>query len=130
MLRPGGVAVHNTVNRYTIAPEVHVGLWGLGFLPRSWQVRYVRWRRGAAYEIRPLSRAQLGGIARAAFGKVDFELGDIEDDALATLPPGKQVQVRLYRKLKRLPPAKQLLGWLGPEWDVVMGDPRRSAAPG
>ena len=39
-----------TTNRFSIAPEPHVHLWGVGFLPRSWMPAYVRWRRGLAYD--------------------------------------------------------------------------------
>lgn len=128
VLKPAGAAYHNTVNRFTIAPEPHVELWGVGFMPRALQIPYVRMRRGAAYEpVRPLSRPGLARAARACFGRVRFELGDIDDGALASLPAGKRSQVRLYRKLKRRAPFAQLLGWLGPEWDVTLRDPRRGA---
>ena len=39
-----------TTNRFSAAPEPHVRLWGVGFLPRSWMPAYVKWRRGMAYE--------------------------------------------------------------------------------
>ena len=37
VLQPGGAMVLNSPNRFSlVAPEPHVGLWGLGFLPRAW----------------------------------------------------------------------------------------------
>ena len=41
-----GSAYFSTVNRFSLAQDPYVYLWGLGFLPRSWQARYVRYRRG------------------------------------------------------------------------------------
>jgi ubiquinone/menaquinone biosynthesis C-methylase UbiE len=39
-----------TVNRYAAAPEPHVGLWGVGFLPRWMMNNYVRWLKGIPYK--------------------------------------------------------------------------------
>ena len=45
-----GRLLGRTVNRFSIAPEPHVGLWGLGFLPRRWMNAYVQWRKQIPYE--------------------------------------------------------------------------------
>ena len=39
-----------TTNRFSLAPEPHVRVWGVGFLPRRWMPAYVKWRSGLAYE--------------------------------------------------------------------------------
>lgn len=39
-----------TANRFSIAPEPHVRLWGVGLLPRRWMPVYVKWRRGLSYD--------------------------------------------------------------------------------
>ena len=39
-----------TANRFSLAPEPHVRVWGVGFLPRRWMPAYVKWRSGLAYE--------------------------------------------------------------------------------
>lgn len=44
-----GVLLATTWNRWTPAPEPHVGLVGVGWLPRSWARKYVRLRRGDPY---------------------------------------------------------------------------------
>ncbi len=49
-LGKGGVLYINSVNRYSIGRDPYAYLWGVGFLPRRWQARYVRWRRDASYE--------------------------------------------------------------------------------
>jgi len=49
VLRPGGIFRFRTVNRFSLLPEPHVGVWGVGFLPRSWADRYVRWRTRRPY---------------------------------------------------------------------------------
>jgi SAM-dependent methyltransferase len=39
-----------TPNRFSLAAEPHVFVWGVGWLPRPLQARYVAWRSGKSYE--------------------------------------------------------------------------------
>lgn len=48
--RPGGKVVCTTPNRFSLSAEPHVGVWGVGFLPRRWMQSYVRWRNGMFYQ--------------------------------------------------------------------------------
>lgn len=50
VLRPGGWVHVRTVNRLTPLPEPHVGLWGIGLLPRQLADRYSRWRGRGGYQ--------------------------------------------------------------------------------
>ena len=64
-VRPGGTAYVVTANRFSLAPEPSVGLWGVGFLPRRVAAAYVWRRRKTRFQfVRPLStgdvRAMLG----------------------------------------------------------------------
>lgn len=72
VLRPGGDARLRTTNRYSMLPEPHVGVWGVGLVPRRWADAYVRWRSGQRYlHHRPLSRRELvRGLRRAGFAEV------------------------------------------------------------
>jgi SAM-dependent methyltransferase len=116
-----GSALLSTVNRFSLAPEPHVSLWGVGFLPRSWQAPYVRWRRRASFEnIRLLSFWELDRLAARFFPGREFALGDVSDAALDRLRPAERLKVRAYRLAKGLRPLAALLRWLGPEWDVKL----------
>lgn len=111
----------NTVNRFSLAAEPHVFLRGVGYLPRRWQARYVRWRRNASFEnIRLLSRREIDSLAAPHFAKRSFFLPRVSREALAQLPPSRRTEARLYAAASRLPIARRLLGWLGPEWDIVL----------
>lgn len=60
VLAPGGLLVLATPNRFSLAAEPHVGVWGVGWLPVRLQERYVRWRSGKPYGfVRLLSRREL-----------------------------------------------------------------------
>ena len=49
VLEPGGRAAFSTPNRFSLTAEPHVFVWGVGWLPRSLQASYVRWRTGKSY---------------------------------------------------------------------------------
>ena len=42
VLKPGGKLFLASPNRFSIALEPHVGVWGVGYLPRRWMPAYVR----------------------------------------------------------------------------------------
>jgi hypothetical protein len=131
VLKQPGALFLSAVNRFSLLPEPHVGLWGVGFLPRAWQAPYVRWRgRGDFAHVRPLSYWDLDRRAARHFRRRRFEPADVADDVVAELPRVARHGVRLYRVLERVGAWRWLLTRLGPEWDVVLTrDERPTAAP-
>ena len=120
-LKPDGAMYINSVNRYSIARDPYAYLWGVGFLPRRLQARYVRWRRGASYEnVRTLSYFELKRAARAHFAANEFGLPDVPSSVLREFSAMTRFQVHVYRFFKRLPVFSLLLKWLGPGWDGVL----------
>jgi len=105
VLAPRGTVLVNTGNRYSLAREPHVQLWGVGFLPRPWQVAWVRWRRGVDFsKIRPLSLRELHRLAAPFFGTRRVAPADAADETVARLPPLRRAQVALYRAARRITP--------------------------
>lgn len=67
VLTSQGTAHFRTTNRFSLLPEPHVGLWGVGLLPGRWADAYVRARGGRGYaHHRPLSARELDRGLRAA----------------------------------------------------------------
>jgi hypothetical protein len=67
VLAAGGHLHAVTCNRFSLAPEPHVRLLGVGYLPRPWQAPYVAWRgRGDYRHVRLLGRAELARLVRAS----------------------------------------------------------------
>ncbi len=50
VLRPGANFALSTPNRFTLGPEPHVGVWGVGFLPERFQKSWVKLASGRSYE--------------------------------------------------------------------------------
>ena len=126
--RPGGRLVTWTSNRFSLAPEPHVRVWGVGFLPRRWMPAYVRWRRGMAYEKkRLLSRFELARDMRAAgYGSVRFHLPPVttaDRDGASRL---ERIGAGLYGALRRFPGIRWFVSAVFP---VLLATGRRAALP-
>jgi len=112
VLMPGGRSVWTTNNRFAPVPEPHVRLWGVGWLPRAWQARYVLRRRRdlLPYSIRLRSAGELRRIFEGAgFARVQIEAAPL----VAPHVPNPLVQT--------------LLGWYnrGLEWPLLSAILRR-----
>jgi SAM-dependent methyltransferase len=115
VLCAGGVLYLRTTNRFSLLPEPHVGIWGVGFLPRSIADRYVRWRGGEGYtHLRPpsagevtraLSRARFSGIVVRPAPALPSETERLGAAASLAGP---------YNRLARLRLARAPLAWLAP----------------
>lgn len=125
-LREHGSLYISTVNRYSIVQDPYAALWGVGFLPRSLQARYVRWRRQASYEnVRLLSLGELRALARRHFAEVDVALPTVDGKLLQGLPWSTRLQGAIYRCLRKLPGFDPLFRWVAPQWDVMLHKVRR-----
>ncbi len=119
-LTADGAVYINSVNRYSLATDPYAYLWGVGFLPRSWQTAYVRRRRNATYKTRTLSYPEFNYLARREFAKREFVLPDVNSAALKHFSTLTRLQVYFYRFIKKIPAFSLLLKQIGPGWDVVL----------
>jgi ubiquinone/menaquinone biosynthesis C-methylase UbiE/uncharacterized protein YbaR (Trm112 family) len=120
VLAGSGTLYINSVNRFSLASDPYAYLWGVGFLPRSLQARYVYWRRGAHYKTKTLSQAELNRMARTKFASIKFNLPDVSQTVVNQLAPLTRLQIRAYQFLKRLPVFPFVFKQLGPGWDVIL----------
>lgn len=115
VLASDGTVSLRTVNRYSPLPEPHVGVWGVGYVPRRWADAYVRWRSGQRYEHHhPLSPRELRrGLRSVGFHRVRV--------TPASLLPSDRERVGriaaiapLYDSLRRTPVIERLMCWVAP----------------
>jgi 2-polyprenyl-3-methyl-5-hydroxy-6-metoxy-1,4-benzoquinol methylase len=93
-----------TVNRYTVMAEPHVGIWGVGLVPRRLADRYVRWRGGTGYEHhRPLSSREVrNGLRKAGFSAVRVDAAPLLS-AERTRLGGARWAASAYERCRRIP---------------------------
>lgn len=120
VLTAEGTFYLHSVNRFALARDPYSYLWGVGYLPRRWQVKYVYWRRKAVYKTRTLSYSEFKRLARGAFSDSEFALPDVDSATLKGFSLFTRLQVYFYRFLKNLPVFSFLLKQIGPGWDVVL----------
>ena len=121
VMSPVGVTFLATANRFAFAPEPHVHLWGVGFMPRTWADCYVKYFRGIPYgQIRVLSVMELRRLLRVChLSNHRIFLPSVSPEELRQLPPVPRMQVAIYNVVKRLPVLRQLLYLIGPSFSVV-----------
>ncbi len=105
VLRPGGQLHVRTVNRLSLLPEPHVGLWGVGFLPRGVADRYVRWRgRGGFRHHWPRTAGQLArAMRRGGFRAVEVVAARPLASEIRRLPSILRPVAGLYHRMRRWP---------------------------
>lgn len=128
VLEPNGRVHLRTVNRFSLLPEPHVGVWGVGFVPRRWADAFVRWRSGQRYEHhRPLSPRELRRAARA---------GGLRDIRVTAAPLLAADRARLgplaaaapvYEIARRAPVIGRVVSWSAPLLEL---DARRPSEAG
>jgi hypothetical protein len=91
----------STPNRYSLAAEPHVGLWGVGFLPRRCQKVYVKSRTGHDYETTNL--LGVGRMKKLLRENTNFQAEvvapTIPENNIARFPPRRVMLARLYNRL-------------------------------
>lgn len=122
VMRPGASLLVRTVNRYSLLPEPHVGLVGIGWMPRAMAEWWVPRRTGGSYQHHhPLGSGALGRALRAA------SFVQVEVRAAALLhTDGERLQrsllrllVPLYALARRLPVLSWLVRAVAPLLDAV-----------
>ena len=99
---PGSTVLCATNNRYAPVPDPQVHLWGVGWLPRSWQSRYVAWRRKDLhrYQIQMRGARELDRLVRdAGF----LTSGAQPAPLLAPHRPRLKPVLQFYNRLRRAP---------------------------
>ena len=94
--RTGGLVICSTPNRFSLSPEPHVGLFGVGYLPRHLMQKYVSCRRGMSYEhTYPLSRRDLRGLFQRGF-TCSIRLPRLREADIETFSRPKKLAAKLY----------------------------------
>lgn len=119
--RDGGELALATPNRYSLAAEPHVFVWGVGWLPRRWQAAYVQWRTGRPYEyVRLLGAHELRRLVRrhTAFAP-RLVVPPVPASEIARFAPRRARLARLYNRLAAAPLARPAALALGPFFRLV-----------
>lgn len=120
-----------TANRFSLGPEPHVHIWGVGFLPRRWMAAYVKWRRGLPYDKQYLlSCFQLRRmLKRSRYDSIAFSLPAVTEEDLKGRSRMERLGARVFRLFSSVPLFRWLLTPVSPALLVLAkkrGDVPRS----
>ena len=109
-----------TNNRYAPIPDPQIGVWGVGYLPRSLQSKYAVGRRPDIGSYRVVMRS--GWELERLFRKAGYQ--DIRVRAAGLHAPHVSnrvlhVVMKAYNRLRVLPGLRLLLTWLGAHLSVT-----------
>lgn len=101
VLNRGGYAAFSTPNRYSLAAEPHVFVWGVGWVPRALQKKYVKLCSGKDYDnTRLLSRRELAKLL-ATETRLKFRVmaPPVPDREISGFSRSKAALARIYNRL-------------------------------
>ena len=129
VLRPGGQFALVTPNRFSMSPEPHVGVWGVGYLPVKWQAGWVKLVSGQGYDYnRLLSTGESRRLVRRATGmKARITFPAISNEEISLFPPFKAFLARLYNRVTGAAVFAPLMPFFGAYYRVTGTKP--SSAP-
>lgn len=119
--KTGGILACAIPNRYSLAPEPHVFIWGVGWMPRRFQIPFVQWRTGKPYahtrlpstmEVKRLLRRHSRFRPKMSAAEIPSE----EIDAFRGL---RAILGRIYNKLVPYRIAQPALVALGPSFQLI-----------
>lgn len=121
VLMPGAGFFLSTPNRFSLTPEPHVGIWGLGYMPRSWAIRHVRRKLGVTYDdIRLFSFWKLRDLLRGCFGgSCEIRLPAVGPREAQTFSPLKRRAAGLYEAARRMPAIRSGLFAVAPYFRAI-----------
>ncbi len=128
VITPHGCVYVAGNNRYSWAPEPHVRLWGVGFLPAGLQRAYVRLLRGHAYDrVSLLSAGEKSRYMRqAGFSDIVVSPAPLFAEHLG---PGVKRIARIYHSLRTQPLGRVILALCAPRVQCTARGPDQRAKP-
>lgn len=121
VLVPGGQMWLTTPNRFSLTSEPHVGLFGVGWLPRPLATAYVRARTGIDYSsIGLLSLWGLNRLIRLNFAsQTAIQLPIPTESEIQAFSPVKRTLARIYTWMGRTRGLRKLALCLAPYFEAI-----------
>lgn len=119
VLKPGGRLIVWSPNRLSLSVDPHMGLWGVGWLPRRWLKGYLKLRGRAEWPPRTLSAVEARRMARkVGLRRVAIDVPPVPGPWASSRGPAERVAIGMYSMARLCPPARGALRLFGPLWEL------------
>jgi SAM-dependent methyltransferase len=121
VMAPGSYLALATPNRFSFMAEPHVGVWGVGWVPRHWQKSYVKYRSGLPYNfVRLLSVNEARRLFRR-HTRIDATIimPEIPKTEIARFPTHRKILAQFYNCLVGCKLINPLFRLIGPFFRIV-----------
>jgi ubiquinone/menaquinone biosynthesis C-methylase UbiE len=126
VLRPGGLFLTWSPNRFSLATDPHVGLWGVGWLPRRLVPSYLRLRDCANWAPRTHSAKEASQLAkRSGWEHIETAPPAIPQSWARSRPTAERLAIGMYDRMRRTAACRGLLQCVGPLWELRAEAPAR-----
>jgi len=121
VLKPGGHLAISTPNRFSLTREPHVLVWGVGWLPRSLQEPYVRWRIGQPYNhTRLMSTWEMARELRLHHElQFEFRIPPVPEEEIANFSQRRATLASVYNRISGWRVLRPLMLGIGPFYQVI-----------
>lgn len=115
VLAPGGTVAMVTPNRYSLSPEPHAHVWGVGYLPVRWQAPWVKLMSGRDYEYcRLLSTGEIKRLFRREAGlDLDVVFPPISPEEIVQFSSLKTGMAHAYNLITQSALARPMMPFVG-----------------
>jgi hypothetical protein len=129
VLKPGGRLVVWSPNRFMLTTDPHLGLWGVGWIPRRWTRAYTRLRRRAEWAPELLSAREAERLAvSSGFVRPRIAPPEVSARWARTRSRSERLMIGAYGVARRFEPTRRLLTAVGPLWELVAAKDSGAAA--
>lgn len=118
---PGGSVAFATPNRFSLTAEPHIDLWGVGWVPRRWQQKYVKLRSGLPYEFVHLLSVREAQRLFHRHTQIDITvlIPEVPEIEIARFSPLKKAIACFYNHLVSWKILHPLFRFIGPFFRIV-----------
>ncbi len=126
VLQPGGRFALVTPNRFSLSPEPHVGVWGVGYLPVKLQAPWVKLVSGQDYDYtRLLSKGEARRLVYRAIGiKAAIVFPQIPDEEIVLFSKYKAKLAGAYNRIVSARLFSPVMPFIGAFFQITGTKPR------
>lgn len=119
VLKPGGRLLLWSPNRFSLTIDPHLGVWGLGWLPRAWLPRCLGLFGRTEWPPRTRSAREMGQLTRrTGWTEIELDAPEIDETWARSRPLSERRMLQGYQSMRARNAGRGFLRRFGPLWEL------------